>query len=81
VSGACSGSTTRGVAASHFFGLLLWIPINRVMFRGEDEGLTSAEGDRLVDEDVRACLAAYRAQTRSRATARGSRTRAMRIMT
>jgi TetR/AcrR family transcriptional repressor of mexJK operon len=47
---------TRGVAASHFFGLLLWIPINRVMFRGEDEGLTSAEGDRLVDEDVRACL-------------------------
>jgi len=58
------------------------------MFRREDEGLTSPEGDRLADEDVRACLAAYRAQTpraglktRSRATARGSRNPSDEIMT
>jgi TetR/AcrR family transcriptional regulator, mexJK operon transcriptional repressor len=45
------------IAASHFAGLVLWIPLNRVMFRGD--GLTGAELDRFADAGVEAFLAAY----------------------
>ena len=49
------------VAAHHFFGLILWIPVNRVMFCGEDERFTAAELDRIADDGVRVFLAAYTA--------------------
>lgn len=47
------------LAANHFSGLVLWAPVNRVMFCGDDEQLTEAEIDRYADAGVRAFLAAY----------------------
>jgi TetR/AcrR family transcriptional repressor of mexJK operon len=47
------------LAAYHFAGLILWIPMNRVMFGGEGERLTEAEAERLADAGVRAFMAAY----------------------
>ncbi|MFE4491928.1 TetR/AcrR family transcriptional regulator [Streptomyces niveus] len=47
------------LAANHFSGMLLWIPVNRAMFHGGPQH-TQAELDHFADEGVRVFLAAYR---------------------
>jgi TetR/AcrR family transcriptional repressor of mexJK operon len=47
------------LAAHQFAGLILWVPVNKVMFCGEADGLTAAEVDRYADNAVRVFLAAY----------------------
>lgn len=47
------------LAANHFSGLLLWIPVNKAMFHGSLQH-TEAELDRYATAGVRAFLAAYR---------------------
>ncbi|MET9343425.1 TetR/AcrR family transcriptional regulator [Nonomuraea sp. NPDC003804] len=47
------------LAADHLMGLLLWIPVNRVMFCGGDASYTDAELDRLAETAVAAFLRAY----------------------
>ena len=47
------------MAANHFVGLLLWIPINRVMFTGAVDGQSDAELRNYADEAVRVFLRAY----------------------
>jgi TetR/AcrR family transcriptional repressor of mexJK operon len=46
------------LAAHHFIGLLLWVPINRAMFTGRED-LSAAELDQHAGEAVRLFLAAY----------------------
>ena len=48
-----------GMAANHFVGLLLWIPINRVMFTGATDGTSDAELTHFADAAVRVFLRAY----------------------
>jgi TetR/AcrR family transcriptional repressor of mexJK operon len=47
------------LAAHHFVGLLLWIPVNQVMFCGDDARSTDADLARYADAAVRTFLAAY----------------------
>ncbi|MFD3652004.1 TetR/AcrR family transcriptional regulator [Streptomyces sp. NPDC058620] len=47
------------LAAHHFSGLLLWIPVNEAMFRGSPQH-TEAELDHYAAAGVRVFLAAYR---------------------
>jgi TetR/AcrR family transcriptional repressor of mexJK operon len=47
------------LAANHFVGLLLWIPVNRVMFGGERLRNSDADLERYADSAVRVFLAAY----------------------
>ncbi|GGV72348.1 TetR family transcriptional regulator [Streptomyces longisporoflavus] len=47
------------LAANHFSGLLLWIPVNRAMFTGSTRH-TDADLDRYAAAGTRAFLAAYR---------------------
>ncbi|GFH33866.1 TetR/AcrR family transcriptional regulator [Streptomyces pacificus] len=47
------------LAAHHFSGLLLWIPVNKAMFYGSPQ-YTEAELDHYATAGVRAFLAAYR---------------------
>jgi hypothetical protein len=47
------------LAANHFVGMLLWIPINEAMFTGNDKPRSQEELDRLADAGARAFLAAY----------------------
>ncbi|MFJ9810742.1 TetR/AcrR family transcriptional regulator [Streptomyces sp. NPDC101158] len=47
------------LAANHFSGLLLWIPVNKAMFHGSPQH-TEAELDHYATAGVRAFLAAYR---------------------
>ena len=47
------------LAAAHFNWLVLSIPINEIMFRGNDEDFPDAELDRIADEGARVFLAAY----------------------
>ncbi|MEU5028843.1 TetR/AcrR family transcriptional regulator [Streptomyces milbemycinicus] len=47
------------LAANHFSGLLLWIPVNKAMFTGGPQH-TEAELDHYAAAGVRAFLAAYR---------------------
>ncbi len=47
------------IAAHHFVGLLLWIPVNQAMFTGNDEPYTKAALDRYADSAVSAFLTAY----------------------
>jgi TetR/AcrR family transcriptional repressor of mexJK operon len=47
------------VAANHFAGLLLWIPVNRAMFTGSNQVASKVELDRYADAAVRTFLAAY----------------------
>ena len=47
------------VAAHHFVGLLLWIPMNRAMFTGNYEPMSKAEIARDADSAVRAFLNGY----------------------
>ena len=44
------------LAASHFVGQLLWIPMNEAMFKGDDQPRTKAELERHADAAVRAFL-------------------------
>ncbi|MFB6551267.1 TetR/AcrR family transcriptional regulator [Streptomyces sp. NPDC056405] len=47
------------LAANHFSGLLLWIPVNKAMFTGSAQQ-TEADLDRYAAEGARVFLAAYR---------------------
>jgi TetR/AcrR family transcriptional repressor of mexJK operon len=47
------------LAAHHFVGLLLWIPLNQAMFTGNDEPYTKVALERYADAAVGAFLAAY----------------------
>ncbi|MER6677664.1 TetR/AcrR family transcriptional regulator [Streptomyces sp. NPDC000983] len=47
------------LAANHFSGLLLWIPVNQAMFTGRAQH-TEADLDRYASAGVRVFLAAYR---------------------
>ncbi|MEV6428917.1 TetR/AcrR family transcriptional regulator [Nocardia sp. NPDC051463] len=48
-----------GIAAHHFAGLLLWMPINQAMFCGTDDLPDDAAIDHLTEVGVTAFLAAY----------------------
>jgi len=50
------------IAANHFAGLLLWIPVNQAMFCGDDQPCSQAELDRYADIAASTFLAAYRAR-------------------
>jgi TetR/AcrR family transcriptional regulator, mexJK operon transcriptional repressor len=50
------------LAANHFVGMLLWIPVNEAMFTGNNRPRSAAELNRLADAAVRAFLAAYGAR-------------------
>jgi TetR/AcrR family transcriptional regulator, mexJK operon transcriptional repressor len=47
------------LAAHQFAGMVLWVPVNRVMFCGEAGALSPAEIDRYADAGARAFLDAY----------------------
>jgi TetR/AcrR family transcriptional repressor of mexJK operon len=47
------------LAANHFVGLLLWIPVNKAMFSGDTELSTQADIARYAAAAVRVFLAAY----------------------
>lgn len=46
-------------AAQHFVGLLLWIPMNQVMFRTRKKPITEREIENIVDSGVSAFLKGY----------------------
>jgi TetR/AcrR family transcriptional regulator, mexJK operon transcriptional repressor len=48
------------ISASQFMGMILWIPVNRAMFCGDNERFTAEELERYADTGVRSFLAAYR---------------------
>jgi TetR/AcrR family transcriptional repressor of mexJK operon len=47
------------LAASHFFGMLLWIPMNEAMFTGNKNPRSQAELERHADATVETFLVAY----------------------
>lgn len=47
------------LAANHFAGMLLWIPVNEVMFMGSNSMRKKAEFDRLAAAAARTFVAAY----------------------
>jgi TetR/AcrR family transcriptional repressor of mexJK operon len=47
------------LAASHFFGMLLWIPMNEAMFTGNRNPRSQADLERHADASVEVFLAAY----------------------
>jgi TetR/AcrR family transcriptional repressor of mexJK operon len=47
------------LAASHFFGMLLWIPMNEAMFTGNKTPRSQAELERHADATVETFLVAY----------------------
>jgi TetR/AcrR family transcriptional repressor of mexJK operon len=51
------------LAASHFFGMLLWIPMNEAMFTGSNPR-SKAELERHADASVEAFLVAYGVQSK-----------------
>jgi len=57
------------LAAHHFVGLLLWIPINQAMFTGNDQPYSKVALERYADAAVSAFLAAYGAKAGAAATA------------
>jgi len=52
------------LAASHFFGMLLWIPMNEAMFTGNRTPRSKAELERHADASVEAFLIIYGAKLR-----------------
>jgi TetR/AcrR family transcriptional repressor of mexJK operon len=54
------------VAANHFVGLLLWIPLNRAMFRGDEYIGRQTERERHAELAVRAFLKGYGPTERGR---------------
>lgn len=53
------------IAANHFAGMLLWIPMNEAMFMGKESLRQKAELDRYAAAAVQAFLAAYGARRRA----------------
>jgi len=53
------------LAANHFVGMLLWIPVNQAMFTGNARHRTKAELEHYADAAVRAFLSAYGAKSQS----------------
>ncbi|MBO3747087.1 TetR/AcrR family transcriptional regulator [Streptosporangiaceae bacterium NEAU-GS5] len=49
------------LAANHLMALMLWVPVNRVMFTGDDTQFTAEDLDRYADAGAHAFLAAYKA--------------------
>ena len=47
------------MAAHHFVGLLLWLPVNKAMFSGDSQSSTPADLERYADSAVATFLAAY----------------------
>jgi TetR/AcrR family transcriptional regulator, mexJK operon transcriptional repressor len=47
------------LAANHFVGMLLWIPINKAMFTGNEKPYSTEELEAMAESSVRAFLAAY----------------------
>ena len=47
------------MAAHHFVGLLLWIPVNKAMFSGDSQSSTPADLERYANSAVATFLAAY----------------------
>jgi TetR/AcrR family transcriptional repressor of mexJK operon len=47
------------LAAYHFAALILWMPLDRALFRADDESVPPAELERLADAAFRVFLAAY----------------------
>jgi TetR/AcrR family transcriptional repressor of mexJK operon len=58
------------LAANHFVGMLLWIPVNEAMFTGNIPPRSKASLDHLANAAVRAFLAAYGGPSRPSAKAR-----------
>jgi TetR/AcrR family transcriptional regulator, mexJK operon transcriptional repressor len=56
------GADDPRLAANHFVGMLLWIPVNEAMFTGSNKPRSTAELNRLADAAARAFLAAYGAR-------------------
>ncbi len=56
------------IAAHHFVGLLLWIPVNHAMFTGSERPYAKAELDRYALAAVNAFLAAYSVKTKAAGT-------------
>jgi TetR/AcrR family transcriptional regulator, mexJK operon transcriptional repressor len=54
------------IAANHFVGMLLWIPVNEAMFTGSDRPRSKAALDHLADAATRAFIAAYGAKAPTR---------------
>jgi TetR/AcrR family transcriptional regulator, mexJK operon transcriptional repressor len=54
------------IAANHFVGMLLWIPVNEAMFTGNDKPRSKAALDSLADAASRAFLAAYGTDAKKR---------------
>lgn len=48
------------LAADHFVGMLLWIPVNKAMFTGDDHYGTKIDLERYASASVRTFLHAYR---------------------
>jgi TetR/AcrR family transcriptional repressor of mexJK operon len=61
------------LAAQHFAGLILWIPMNQVMF-GAEQSVTDPQLERSAEAGVRAFLAAYAAPVTGRRPKRSSAT-------
>ena len=57
------------VAANHFVGMLLWIPINNAMFTGNEKPFSEAELHRLARASASAFLRAYRVANLKRRSA------------
>ncbi|MFJ2838022.1 TetR/AcrR family transcriptional regulator [Nocardia sp. NPDC087230] len=57
----CTGEPE--LAANHFTWLVVSVPVNKVMFCGDDTRFTDAELDHYADAGVEVFLAAYRAPT------------------
>jgi TetR/AcrR family transcriptional repressor of mexJK operon len=53
------------IAANHFVGMLLWIPVNEAMFTGNDRPRSKAALDGLADAATRAFIAAYGSKPKS----------------
>jgi len=47
------------LAANHFVGLLLWIPVNKAMFSGDYRAISKTERERYAQAAVCAFLAGY----------------------
>lgn len=58
------------LAASHLFGMLLWIPMNEAMFTGKAKARSAAELQRHADASVEAFLAVYGGAVTERPAAR-----------
>jgi TetR/AcrR family transcriptional repressor of mexJK operon len=54
------------MAANHFAGILLWIPLNEAMFKGNYKPYSEIELDRIAEQAVQTFLVAYGVDLKSR---------------